>query len=130
MGLVELMVWVAISLLITTVIGTIYVNTKQLTRVNDTISRLQESGRFVIHLLDRDMRMAGFRGCNPHHCRSAQSAELDGVRIQVRRRAAGILRQRRHLVAEPGSSISTLSPAPMTTPTWSPSATSRARACR
>ena len=64
MGLVELMVWVAISLLITTVIGTIYVNSKQVTRVNDTISRLQESGRFAIHLLDRDMRMAGFRGCN------------------------------------------------------------------
>jgi type IV pilus assembly protein PilW len=64
MGLVELMVWVAISLLITTVIGTIYVNSKQLTGVNDTISRLQESGRFAIHLLDRDMRMAGFRGCN------------------------------------------------------------------
>jgi type IV pilus assembly protein PilW len=64
MGLVELMVWVAVSLLITTVIGTVYVNSKQLTRVNDTISRLQESGRFVIHLLDRDIRMAGFRGCN------------------------------------------------------------------
>jgi type IV pilus assembly protein PilW len=64
MGLVELLVWVAVSLLITTVIGTVYVNSKQLTRVNDTISRLQESGRFVIHLLDRDIRMAGFRGCN------------------------------------------------------------------
>ena len=47
-----------------TVIGTVYVNSKQVTRVNDTISRLQESGRFAIHLLDRDMRMAGFRGCN------------------------------------------------------------------
>ena len=64
MGLVELMVWVAVSLLIITVIGTVYVNSKQLTRVNDTISRLQESGRFAIHLLDRDMRMAGYRGCN------------------------------------------------------------------
>jgi len=64
MGLVELMVWVAVSLIITTVIGTVYVNSKQLSGVNDTISRLQESGRFVIHLLDRDMRMAGFRGCN------------------------------------------------------------------
>jgi type IV pilus assembly protein PilW len=64
MGLVELMVWVAISLIITTVIGTVYVNSKQISGVNDTISRLQESGRFAIHLLDRDMRMAGFRGCN------------------------------------------------------------------
>jgi type IV pilus assembly protein PilW len=64
MSLVELLVWMAVSLIITTVIGTIYVNTKQITRVNDTISRLQESGRFAIHLLDRDLRMANFRGCN------------------------------------------------------------------
>jgi type IV pilus assembly protein PilW len=64
MSLVELLVWVAVSLIIITVIGTVYVNTKQITRVNDTISRLQESGRFVIHLLDRDLRMANFRGCN------------------------------------------------------------------
>jgi type IV pilus assembly protein PilW len=64
MGLVELLVWAAVSLLVTTVIGTIYVNSKQVTKVNDTISRLQENGRFAIHLLDRDLRMAGFRGCN------------------------------------------------------------------
>ena len=64
MGLVELLVWMAISLLVISVIGVVYANTKQLTRVNDTVSRLQENGRFVIHLLDRDLRMAGFRGCN------------------------------------------------------------------
>ena len=64
MGLVELLVWMTISLLIISVIGVVYANTKQLTRVNDTVSRLQENGRFVIHLLDHDIRMAGFRGCN------------------------------------------------------------------
>jgi type IV pilus assembly protein PilW len=64
MGLVELLVWMAISLLIISVIGVVYGNTKQLTRVNDTVSRLQENGRFVIYLIDRDIRMAGFRGCN------------------------------------------------------------------
>lgn len=64
MGLVELLVWMAISLLIVSVIGVVYANTKQLTRVNDTVSRLQENGRFVVHLLDRDIRMAGYRGCN------------------------------------------------------------------
>src|SRR3979411_3143108 len=64
MGLVELLVWMAISLLIVSVIGVVYANTKQLTRVNDTVSRLQENGRFVVYLLDRDIRMAGFRGWN------------------------------------------------------------------
>ena len=64
MGLVELLVWMAISMVIISVIGVVYANTKQLTRVNDTVSRLQENGRFVVHLLDHDIRMAGFRGCN------------------------------------------------------------------
>ena len=64
MGLVELLVWMAISLLIISVIGVVYGNTKQLTRVNDTVSRLQENGRFVVYLLDRDIRMAGFHGCD------------------------------------------------------------------
>ena len=64
MGLVELLVWMAISLLIISVIGVVYANTKQLTRVNDNVSRLQENGRFVVYLLDHDIRMAGFRGCN------------------------------------------------------------------
>jgi type IV pilus assembly protein PilW len=64
MGLVELLVWTAISMLIISVIGVVYGNTKQLSRVNDTVSRLQENGRFVVYLLDHDIRMAGFRGCN------------------------------------------------------------------
>jgi len=64
MGLVELMVWAVVSMLIVGIIGSIYVNSKQVGRVNDTVSRLQENGRFAIYLIDRDMRMAGFRGCN------------------------------------------------------------------
>jgi type IV pilus assembly protein PilW len=64
MGLVELLVWTAISMLIISVIGVVYGNTKQLSRVNDTVSRLQENGRFVVYMLDHDIRMAGFRGCN------------------------------------------------------------------
>ncbi|MDQ2964083.1 MAG: PilW family protein [Pseudomonadota bacterium] len=64
MGLVELLVWTAVSMLIIMVIGTIYVSSKQVTRVDDHFSRMQENGRFAIHLIDRDLRMAGFRGCN------------------------------------------------------------------
>jgi type IV pilus assembly protein PilW len=63
-GLVELLIWMAISLFIISVIGVVYANAKQLARVNDNVSRLQENGRFVVHLLDHDIRMAGFRGCN------------------------------------------------------------------
>ena len=62
-SLVELMVACTVGLIILGVIGGIYDNSKQVARVNDTISRLQENGRFVIQLLDHDLRMAGFRGC-------------------------------------------------------------------
>ena len=79
MGLVELLVWMAISLLIISVIGVVYANTKQLTRVNDTVSRLQENGRFVIHLLDHDIRMAGFRGCNGNDASVAYVSVLDST---------------------------------------------------
>ena len=37
-------------LLILGIIGSVYDNSKQVTRVNDTISRLQENGRFAIQL--------------------------------------------------------------------------------
>lgn len=62
MTLVELMVGAVLALLIVGVAGSLYVTNKQVTRVNDTISRLQESGRFALHLFEDDLRMAGFRG--------------------------------------------------------------------
>ncbi len=114
MGLVELMVWVAISLLITTVIGTIYVNTKQLTRVNDTISRLQESGRFVIHLLDRDMRMAGYRGCNPGSVVPLNLLNSTAYAYKFDTGLQGFHGSGGSWSPSLDSSISTLSPAPMT----------------
>ena len=60
MGLVELLVWMAVSLLIISVIGVVYANTKQLTRVNDNVSRLQENGRFVVYLLNHDSAWPDF----------------------------------------------------------------------
>ena len=113
MGLVELMVWVAISLLITTVIGTIYVNSKQVTRVNDTISRLQESGRFAIHLLDRDMRMAGFRGCNGAAVIPANLLNSTAYAYKFDTGLQGFAGSGGVWSPSLDSSISTLSPAPL-----------------
>ena len=64
MGLVELMVWAVLSMLVIAVIGIIYVNGKLVARVNDSVSRMQENGRFAMYLIERDLRMAAFRGCN------------------------------------------------------------------
>lgn len=62
-SLVELMIWMTLSLIILTVIGAVYGNAKQSTRVSDSVARLQENGRFVLYLLDQDLRTASFRGC-------------------------------------------------------------------
>lgn len=112
MGLVELLVWVAVSLLITMVIGTIYVNSKQITRVNDTISRLQESGRFLIHLLDRDVRMAGFRGCNTASVVPLNALNSTAYPYQFNVFVAGYYGSGGGWSPGLDSSISTLSPPP------------------
>jgi type IV pilus assembly protein PilW len=62
MTLVELMVGMVLAFVISGVIGSLYVTNKQVTRVNDSISRLQESGRFAMHVFEDDLRMAGFSG--------------------------------------------------------------------
>ena len=62
MTLVELMVGLVLALIVVWIAGSLYVTNKQVTRVNDSISRLQENGRFAMHVLEDDLRMAGFRG--------------------------------------------------------------------
>ena len=62
MTLVELMVGLVLALIIVWIAGSLYVTNKQVTRVNDSISRVQENGRFAMHVLEDDLRMAGFRG--------------------------------------------------------------------
>jgi type IV pilus assembly protein PilW len=113
MGLVELLVWVAISLIIITIIGAIYINTKQLTRVNDTVSRLQENGRFVVHLLDRDVRMAGFRGCNGLSVTPLNALNSTAYAYQFSEALAGYHGGGGVFLPSLDASISTLIPAPV-----------------
>jgi type IV pilus assembly protein PilW len=62
MTLVELMVGMVLALIVIGVAGSLYVTNKQVTRVNTSISRLQENGRFAMHVFEDDLRMAGFTG--------------------------------------------------------------------
>lgn len=64
-GLLELMVALVISLILMAGVGTIYVNSKNAYHVQERLSRLQENGRFAMHFLMRDIRMAGYLGCFP-----------------------------------------------------------------
>lgn len=61
--LVELMVAITISLLLTVAIGGVYVGSKSSFRYQDAMSRVQENARFSMEKLSQDIRMAGFSGC-------------------------------------------------------------------
>jgi len=44
-------------------VATVFVANKQSYRLQDSLARLQENGRFAIEFLERDIRMAGYTGC-------------------------------------------------------------------
>ncbi|OOZ41339.1 hypothetical protein BOW53_04280 [Solemya pervernicosa gill symbiont] len=61
--LVELMVALALSMILLAGTIQIFVSSKQVYRVQDASSEVQQSGRFASIFINRDMRMAGFFGC-------------------------------------------------------------------
>ncbi len=63
MTLVEIMVAITISLVLLSGVIQIFVNNKQTYRVQEEMSRVQENGRFAMHFLTKEIRMAGFTGC-------------------------------------------------------------------
>ncbi len=63
-SLVELMVAMVLGLILTGGVISIYISSKQTYRMQDNQSRLQEDGRFALQYLTKDLRMAGYMGCN------------------------------------------------------------------
>lgn len=61
--LVEILVALAISMLLLAGVTQLFVSSKQTYRANDALSQIQESGRFALDMLARDIRMAGATGC-------------------------------------------------------------------
>ncbi|KAB7623154.1 PilW family protein [Alkalilimnicola sp. S0819] len=62
-GLIEIMIALAISLLLVAGVVQIFISSKQGYRVQEAAGRLQEDGRFSMELVSRDVRMADFWGC-------------------------------------------------------------------
>lgn len=62
-GLVEAMVAMALSLFLTFGVLQIFQSSLQSARTQDALSRIQENGRFALETLARDLRMAGYIGC-------------------------------------------------------------------
>ncbi|MCK0506286.1 PilW family protein [Aromatoleum anaerobium] len=61
--IVELMISLTLSLLLLGGVLQVFIGSKQAYRTNEALSRMQESGRFAIEFLSRDLRMTGYQGC-------------------------------------------------------------------
>jgi type IV pilus assembly protein PilW len=62
-SLVELMVALTIGLIILAAVSTLFVSSKQTYSTQDSLSRLQESARFAMHFIIKDLRLTGYYGC-------------------------------------------------------------------
>jgi len=63
LSLVELMVSVAISAAVLSSLVYVYVGSRGAYRNNEALARVQETGRFALEWVSRDMRQAGYMGC-------------------------------------------------------------------
>jgi type IV pilus assembly protein PilW len=63
--LVELMIAMVISTIVLLGVGTVYSSTKRSYKVQEEMARLQENARYAFNVMSRDIRGAGFIGCNP-----------------------------------------------------------------
>ena len=61
--LIEILVALFVSGLVLAGVVQIYASSKQAYRVQESLSRLQENGRFAINRIAHDLRMAGYSGC-------------------------------------------------------------------
>lgn len=64
--LVELMVAITLGLIVTAGIMQVFVSSRNTYRVEESLSRLQESGRLALEFLTNDLRMAGYWGCQSY----------------------------------------------------------------
>lgn len=62
-SLVELMVAITIGFIVVGAVGYLYIGSRGAFRTADNMSRMQETARYAMDTLTRDIRMAGYRGC-------------------------------------------------------------------
>lgn len=63
MTLIEVMIALTLSLVLTGGVIQLFLTSKQTFRMNEALARVQESGRLALDSLSRELRMAGYQGC-------------------------------------------------------------------
>ena len=61
--MVELMIALLLGLVIVAAMGQLYAGGRTTSRVGDSLTRLNENGRFAVDLIAEDLRMAGYLSC-------------------------------------------------------------------
>jgi type IV pilus assembly protein PilW len=76
MTLLELMISMTIGLVILGAMSYLYVGTRGVYRVNESLARVQEAGRMALDFLQEDARAGGFLGCRSRNMPNAQMLML------------------------------------------------------
>ena len=82
-SLVELMVALALGLAVTTLVGRVWMNNRQSFRNQDNRARILENGRFALQLLERELRLAGYKGLNREGAEMSMMFGVAGVNQPV-----------------------------------------------
>ncbi|MFV0477100.1 MAG: PilW family protein [Parahaliea sp.] len=61
-SLVELMIALTLGLVLSALLASTYLGSRRQSQIEHEIARLQENSRYVLHLLSRELRLAGFWG--------------------------------------------------------------------
>ncbi len=64
LSMIELLISITLGIILMAAVLQLFVGNKQSYRTQDAQTRMQENARFAKHVLDRDIRMAGFQGCS------------------------------------------------------------------
>ena len=84
LSLIELMIALLLGSLLTLGVVNVFIANQESTRVQNALSRLQQYGRVAVEFLNKDVRRAGYQGCNSVNSVSevaATAVTLQGVRV-------------------------------------------------
>jgi len=76
MTLIEIMIALLIGAFLLGGVLQIFINSKQTNRMQESLSRLQENGRFALDFLAKDIRIAGYWGC---HSAPSPNSDIAGA---------------------------------------------------
>ncbi len=62
-GLVELMISVTLGLLLSAAVIQVFLASSTSSQIQDSLAQVQETGRFSMHFIAREVRMSGYMGC-------------------------------------------------------------------